>query len=49
MFEVLLNLGFYDSMNDNIDIMSNENMTTLIRKCYVIMHLRFLCLLVILL
>lgn len=49
MFEVLLNLGFYDSMNDNIDIMSNENMTTLIRKYFVIMHLRFLCLLVILL
>lgn len=48
MFEVPSNLGFYDSMNDNLLIMFNEDMTTLIRMYFVIMHVSLLCLLVIL-
>lgn len=38
MFEVPFN---WDSMNDNTDMISNENMTTLIRKYFVFMHVNF--------
>lgn len=48
MFEAPSNLGFYDSMSDNLHVIFNKNMTTLIRKYFVIMHVSLLCLLVIL-